>query len=56
MPDWSAIAALALAAMVAAIGAAPAFSEGKYPDWESQWRNPTAGRGEIGRASCRERV
>jgi hypothetical protein len=45
MPDRSSIGALALAAMVVAIGFAPASAEGKYPDWESQWRNPTAGRG-----------
>jgi hypothetical protein len=43
MPERNAIIALALAAMLA-IGAAPALGE-TYPDWNSQWRNPTAGRG-----------
>src|ERR1700733_4924289 len=45
MPDRTAIGALALVAMVAAIGCAPASGESRYPDWESQWRNPPAGRG-----------
>ena len=45
MPDRNAVAALALVAMLAAIGCAPASGESQYPDWESQWRNPTAGRG-----------
>src|ERR1700681_4788456 len=45
MPDRNSMGALALAAMLAAAGSAPAWGEGKYPDWESQWRNPTAGRG-----------
>src|ERR1700680_2155389 len=45
MPHRSSIGALALAAMLAGSGAPPALGEGKYPDWESQWRNPTAGRG-----------
>jgi hypothetical protein len=28
-----------------AIGCAPAAADGRYPDWDGQWRNPTAGRG-----------
>ena len=33
-------------ALLLAITVSPAIGEGmKYPDWESQWRNPTAGRG-----------
>jgi hypothetical protein len=44
MPDRrGSIGALALAALFMAC--APASADGKYPDWESQWRNPTAGRG-----------
>jgi hypothetical protein len=27
------------------MGAAPAFPDATYPDWNGQWRNPTAGRG-----------
>ena len=45
MPDRNAIGALVLAAILMAIGAATASRASDYPDWESQWRNPTAGRG-----------
>jgi hypothetical protein len=45
LPDRNAIGALILAAVLAAIGAVPASGEGKYPEWDGQWRNPTAGRG-----------
>jgi len=31
--------------MLAAIMVTPAAADGRYPDWQSQWRNPTAGRG-----------
>jgi hypothetical protein len=41
----SSVGALALAAVLMGIVGAPASADGKYPDWESQWRNPTAGRG-----------
>jgi hypothetical protein len=44
MPERNAIGALALAAMLA-IGAVPACADATYPDWDGQWRNPTAGRG-----------
>ena len=45
MPGRNTIGTLALAAMLT-IGAAPAFAEATtYPDWNGQWRNPTAGRG-----------
>jgi hypothetical protein len=44
MPERNAIGVLVLAAMLAC-GAAPACADATYPDWEGQWRNPTAGRG-----------
>jgi hypothetical protein len=44
MPERNTIGTLALAAILA-IGAAPAFADATYPDWNGQWRNPTAGRG-----------
>src|SRR5260221_14435468 len=45
VPARKAVGALHLAAVLVALGAAPASGAGKYPDWESQWKNPTAGRG-----------
>jgi hypothetical protein len=44
MPERNTIGTLALAAILA-IGAAPACADATYPDWNGQWRNPTAGRG-----------
>ncbi len=44
MPGRNTIGTLALAAFLA-IGAAPAHADATYPDWNGQWRNPTAGRG-----------
>jgi hypothetical protein len=44
MPERNTIGMLALAAILA-IGATPALAEPTYPDWNGQWRNPTAGRG-----------
>src|ERR1700739_1879782 len=45
--ERSAICAMsAIAALLLAIAGTPAIGDDmKYPDWESQWRNPTAGRG-----------
>jgi hypothetical protein len=45
--DRSAIGAMTLlAALLLAIAGPPALGDDlKYPDWESQWRNPAAGRG-----------
>src|SRR5262245_9436103 len=47
MPCRRSIAAMALgAALSMTIAGLPASgSEMKYPDWEGQWRNPTANRG-----------
>jgi len=46
MPGRHSINAIALAAVLMAIAGAPALAgDIKYPDWESPWRNPTAGRG-----------
>ena len=43
MPGRNTIGTLALAILM--MGAAPAFPDATYPDWNGQWRNPTAGRG-----------
>jgi len=45
MPTGTRSVALILSAVLAAIGAVPASGEGKYPDWDGQWRNPTGRRG-----------
>src|ERR1700738_1180940 len=44
---WSSIGAMApMAALLIAFAGTPAIGDDmKYPDWESQWRNPIAGRG-----------
>jgi hypothetical protein len=46
-PGRSPLAAMALAAalLIAIAGKPAAGDDMKYPDWESQWRNPAAGRG-----------
>jgi hypothetical protein len=39
------ISTLTITAALMVVIASPAGAEMQYPDWQSQWRNPTAGRG-----------